>query len=218
MTSPGSGEIAVSPDDIYDHIARRRYQAADFFTDKPPDVPGDPDGTDPTKDATNDLTGAVQGTSHGLGHHSNNVADATERATNDYLNTDGNNATKIIGVAGGNGPAGQAAAKGLTDVGVGSIMNSVLSPVGTITGAFEQSIGGFSQAAGGFGQAGANIAGQGLNASINAGERLVDTPKPAGGGPGVGGTHAGDERGSGASQRPETRPVSGSGRPVLLRA
>jgi hypothetical protein len=170
MTSPGGGEIIVSPGDIYDHIARRRNQAADFFTDKPPDIPGDPGGNDATKDATDDLNGAVQGTSHGLGHHSNNVADGMQRAANDYANTDGHNAA-MIQTAGPIGPAGQAA-KGLTDVGVGSIMNSFLSPTGTVTGAFEQMLSGLSQAGGGFGQAGANIVGQTSNASIGYASKI----------------------------------------------
>jgi hypothetical protein len=114
MTSPGGGEIIVSPDDNYDHVATRRNQAADFFTDKPPDIPDEPD--DPTKGATRDLTGAVQGTGHGLGHHSNDVADGVERATDNYVNSDQNNAG-LLGAVGAGG-AQKEAAKGLTDVGV----------------------------------------------------------------------------------------------------
>lgn len=205
MTSPGGGEIIVSPDDHFDHVATRRNQAADFFTDKPPDIPDDPN--DPTKGATSDLNGAVQGTSHGLGHHSNNVADGVEKATNNYVDSDQNNAG-LLGSVGAGGGAQKEAAKGLTDVGVGSIMNSFLNPTGAITGAFEQALGGFSQAAGGFGQAGGNILGQSLNASI----KLADAPKPADGPPGPGGTIGGGAKlagaSAGASEAPATRPVS----------
>lgn len=207
MTSPGGGEIIVSPDDNYRHVATRRNQAADFFTDKPPDIPADPN--DPTKGATDDLTGAVQGTSHGFGHHSNGVADGVENATNNHVNRDQDNAGLLAGLGGGGGAQKQAAT-GLTDVGVGSIMNSVLNPTGAITGAFEQALGGFSQAAGGFGQAGGNILGQSLNASI----KLADAPKPPDGGPGPGGTIGGGAKlagaSAGASEAPATRPVSGT--------
>jgi len=206
MTSPGGGEIIVSPDDNYDHVATRRNQAADFFTDKPPDIPEDPN--DPTKGATRDLTGAVQGTSHGLGHHSNNVADGVEKATNDYVNSDQNNAG-LLGSVGGGGGAQKEAAKGLTDVGVGSIMNSFLNPTGAIFGAFEQSLGGYTQAVGGFSQGAGNILGQALNASIQTGAKFVSAEKPAGGGPGVGGIVGGGDRLVSASEALQTRPVSG---------
>ena len=215
MTSPGGGEIIVSPDDNYDHVATRRNQAADFFTDKPPEIPGDPGGDDATKGAAGDLTSAVQGTSHGLGHHSNNVADGIERATNDYVNSDQNNAAQLFAVGGGGG-AQKEAAKGLTDVGVGAIINSFLNPTGAITGAFEQSLGGFSQALAGYGQAGGNIAGQLTNAAVQAGEKAaefsVQHPGALAGLAGTAGAGAGlvsDTKGAGASEAPQTRPVSG---------
>jgi hypothetical protein len=218
MTSSGGGEIIVSPRDNYDHVATRRTQAADFFTDKPPDIPDDPDGTDPTKGATRDLTGAVQGTSHGFGHHSNDVADGVEKATNDYVNREKENAG-LLGSIGGNGSAGQVAAKGLTDVGVGSILNSFLNPTGAITGAFEQSLGGYTQALGGFSQGAGNIVGQMTNAAIQAGAKgasaagaaagLGGTIGAGGGLVGAGGGLVGDSKGAGASEAPGTRLVSG---------
>jgi hypothetical protein len=210
MTSSGGGEIIVSPDDNYDHVATRRNQAADFFTDKPPPIPDDPGGDDATKGAAGDLTSAVQGTSHGLGHHSNSVADGVERATNDYLNSDQNNAAQLFAVGGGGGAQKEAAA-GLTDVGVGSILNSFLNPTGAVTGAFEQSLGGFTQAFAGFGQAFGNIGGQSLNAGIQSGEKALEHVSPpgtlAGGGAvGGGGALAG---GPGGFEAPQTRTVSG---------
>jgi hypothetical protein len=215
MTSPGGGEIIVSPDDNYDHVATRRNQAADFFTDKPPPIPDDPGGDDATKGAAGDLTGAVQGTSHGLGRHSIVVADWVEKATNDYVNSDQNNAAQLFAVGGGGG-AQKEAATGLTDVGVGAIINSFLNPTGAITGGFEQSLGGYTQGLGGFSQAGGNIAGQLTNAAVQAGEKgaefEVQHPGALAGLAGTAGAGAGpvsDTKGAGASEAPQTRPVSG---------
>jgi hypothetical protein len=215
MTSPGGGEIIVNPDDNYRHVATRRNQAVDFFADKPPDVPDDPDGNDPTKQSTRDLTGAVQDTSHGFGHHSNGVADGVENATNNYVNRDLNNAGLLAGVAGGGSPQKEAA-KGLTDVGVGSIMNSVLTPSGAITGAFEQALGGFTQAFAGFGQAGGNIAGQSMGAGINASATMAKATldagakDAAGGAGGTGGAGGSGEGRGGHASAPPTHLASGT--------
>lgn len=210
MTSSG-GDLNVHIDRLHQHASQRRVQAADFITDKPPPVPDDPD--DPTTGAAGDLTSDVHGVNRALHAKTYQRADKIDADGNSYSQQD-QGAGSQVGAINGGGSQKQAAS-GLTDVGIGSIMNSLLAPLGQMVSGATQGVNGLAGAA--F-QGVSTGVGQGINVAGQLGSAMAKTTGVgsvggAGGGGALPGETAGADSGGGEQTKSAsaTSPLSQNG-------